>query len=122
MEFKEVSIETVKQQLGSNKVPRKEVQTVATELDVKTYKVVDPDTDEVVGYIDAPLDYCDLLECPQRTGLKHPMGFINPLDAREDPRTLWVHGGCMKPTQAWWRSQWRSMVYGGRKPMPWDAQ
>lgn len=121
VEFKEVSIESVKEQLGDNKTPRKVTHTEAKELDVKTFDVVDPDTGEVVGHIDAPLDYCDLLECPGKTGLKHPMGFINPLDAKTDPRTLWVHSGCMKPTQAWWAGQWRSMVYGG-KDMPWDQQ
>jgi hypothetical protein len=119
MEFKEVSIETVKEQLGSNKVPRKEVHTEAVELDVKTYDVVDPATGQVVGHIDAPLSYCDPLTCAQKAGRKHPMGFINPLNAREDPRTLWVHAACMMPTQPWWRSQWRSMVYDSPR-MPWD--
>lgn len=99
--------------------PRKETQTVRVDMEVKTYDVVDPASGEVVGHIDAPLDYCDLLTCVKKQGLKHPMGFINPLDSAVDPRTLFVHAACMKPTQAWWRSQWRSMVYG--QQMPWDT-
>lgn len=118
MKFEEVNPYDV---LVEKKKAAAKAQTEAAELDVKTFKVVDPDTDEVVGYIDAPLDYCNLLECPAKTGLKHPMGFINPLDPRQDPRTLWVHGGCMKPTRAWWAGQWKSMVYGG-KEMPWDSE
>lgn len=99
--------------------PAQETQTVSVEIPVKTFDVVDPDTGEVVGHIDAPLDYCELLACPHKKGKKHPMGFINPLNSAEDPRTLWVHEACMKPTQIWWAGQWRSMVYGG-KQMPWE--
>jgi hypothetical protein len=121
MEFEEVNPYTALAEVSKGKKPPVKAQAEALTLDVKTFDVVDPDTGEVVGHIDAPIDYCDLLECPARTGLKHPMGFINPLDSKRDPRTLWVHGGCMKPTRAWWASQWRSMVYGG-KLMPWDSE
>lgn len=99
---------------------RTERQTVRVDLEVKTFDVVDPDTGEVVGHIDAPLTYCDPLSCPHKAGRKHPMGFINPLDARKDPRTLWVHEACMLPTVYWWRAQWKSMVYGGPN-MVWDG-
>jgi hypothetical protein len=117
MKFESVSIDEVRQKIEA---PRKEVHTEQVELEVKTFHVVDPESGEVVGYIDAPITYCDTLQCPQKVGKKHPMGFINPLDSRTDPRTLWVHQHCMLPTRQWWRSQWRSMVYGG-KPMLWDT-
>lgn len=89
-------------------------------LETKEFHVVDPDTGEVVGYIDAPLTYCELLSCQHKVGKKHPMGFINPLDSRKDRRTLWVHEACLLPTRIWWAGQWRSMVRDG-KVMPWEC-
>jgi hypothetical protein len=90
-------------------------------LETKEYQVVDPDTGQVVGIIDAPLTFCPGPPCNASVGKKHPHGFINALSQTKDPRELWVHQHCLRPSIYWWRNRWRSMVVRSEGiTYPWD--
>ena len=117
MEFeKKMTVEELRRELDIPEPP----QPTASPLPTKEYHVVDPDTGQVVGTIDAPLAFCDPLSCEAAASKRNPMGFINPLDNTKDVRDLWVHQWCMRPTLAWWQATWDSMVLSNGTRLPWQ--
>ena len=116
MKFESRSIEEVKAELQ----PKPQVQRVA--LETKEYHVVDPETGQVVGTIDAPLSFCNIAGCPASAGKRNPFGFINPLNKKLERRDLWVHEHCLHPTKAWWDGAWHRLVLPVEGvTMPWES-
>lgn len=106
MKFENISVEELVAEL---KPP--EPETVKpSPLPTKEYHVVDPETGQVIGTIDAPLAFCVGVGCPGAAGKRNPMGFVNPLNRDKDPRELWLHEHCFRPTRQWWDSTWHGLV------------
>lgn len=106
MDFEEVSIETI---LAQDK-PEQATTSRKPSFVTKEYHVIDPDTGQLVGTIDAPLDFCNPLSCEYSKGKRNPMGYVNPLNKRVERRDLWVHEHCLRPTLAWWDGNWHRLV------------
>jgi len=84
------------------------------EIQVREYTVIDSETGERVGIIDAPLDFCPFLGCEHSVGSKHPAGFIRI-------NGLQVHHDCGRPTRRWWDATFKDLVKvdNGVK-LPWE--
>lgn len=74
----------------------------------KRLVVTDPETNEVVGELFVPTDFCPGASCPYGKSSKHMHSYYNMYT--ESGNRRWVHVYCDRPTLAWWKGTFRDLV------------